>query len=357
MLKFRKLIDPLVLSVLLTLSLSSGCLALNIEQKTYEIAPKLEVLLPNGIVDLFLNERISRTLVDFKMKYDFFGNHIGGALDMRYYYPTLFIGMNLMDRLDFEDIFSNRNCIQRSRHVLLYYGWNLSDYVEFKASVKSESTFTIAVDNSSSILDKGHNIPGILTLQYNSLNETEIIPSGAKASLDLTGSLGIAGSDYDYSMLEFGYLKYFYPFGNNYLKINLKTGYPVSLVKKPWSTIYSIGGYEMLRGYDLGEFKGDSFVYSEISYHIPLVKTIGRGSNSLEIITGDLICEFAKTGGTDVYYRFDDLKGSVGLGFSCTMVFLKNINTKFNIFLNKALEPRKGIMYFTLKAFNYVLER
>jgi outer membrane protein assembly factor BamA len=337
-------------------SLHSALPDINIEEKTIEITPKLQITLPNVAIDIFLNERISRTLIDFGLKYDFLDNHIDGMLDLRYHYPVLFLGIKFQDNIDFEEVFAEQNCIQRSRYILLYSGWKISNYAEFKTSIKSENTFTVIVDSSVEF-DKGRNFPGILTLLYDTLEETDILPKGTKISLDLTGSLGILGGDYEYSQVEFNLIKYLYPAGSNYFKTNLKIGYPVSTVKKPWSALYYLGGYELLRGYNHKELRGDSLIYMQVSYHIPLVTQLGEGDTSLEIITGDFICEFGKTGEKDIFDNSDDFKTSIGIGFSCTLTFLKNINTKFNVFLGQALESRSPAVYFTLKAFNYIREK
>jgi len=343
----------IVMPVFLASASSAAIKNWQIEEQKIQVIPEVQITLPQGAIDVFLKERIKRTTIDFGIKYDFFDNYIHGRVDMRYDYERQFIGLNMQDNIDFDELIDNYDSLQRSRHFMTYYGWKFGKHLELSTSLKNEEAFTIRIATAVMVMDRGKNYPVILGMHYYNMNEVSILPRGTRANVDLTGPLGILGGDYNYIQLEGSLVQYVYPLGNNFFRTKLQFGYPLFIENKPLTAMYKLGGYNILRGYDYKEFEGNSMIYFQTSFHIPVMTTLTKGHSSLEIVTGDLMFEFGKTGETDIFARTDDIRGSVGIGFGCSMTLFKNVKSRFNIFISKAFEPREPAVYFVLKTLYY----
>jgi len=328
---------------------------IKIEEKKFAFIPQMQLSLPNAVVDIFMRSKVVNTEMNFSSKYDFLDNYIDAILGFRHHIYKFFIGIEFADKIDFEQIFSDQTYLLRSRYINTYIGYNVIKNTELKTSVRVENTSSASIDTFL-VHDRGKNVTGNIGILYNTLTETPTLPEGEKITLDFTRSYNQLGSEYDYTQTEFEFTDFSYPFGNNYLKSKIKVGYPVVTIKKPLTSIYFAGGYDILRGYKYKEFYGNTIAYIELSHHIPLVlkKRFSLTSTSLEIVTGDISVEMCKIGEKEIFDNSNNIKTSFGIGSSCSLHLFKNINLRFNLSVNQAIDLRTPVFYFTLNTFSYI---
>jgi len=330
-----------------------------LEQISIVATPELKFYLPNGAIDLKLNENIMNTMVDFAYRYDLYYSFIYSKLDCRYNFSDkkYFLGLDLLEQVYFETLFSPTNMIQRVRHIMPYLGYNLTKDMNITGSIIYENTYSATVDTAL-VLDKGKNFHGQLNLFYNTLDENKPLPKGNRISVNIKHSLGELGSEYDYTQLDTNLTKYIYLLGiNHMIRTCLQLGYPLYTKKRPLSDIYYMGGYNILHGYKFNEFSGNTMIYTRLSYHIPLILNLHEEnllSSSIEIVTTDLVWEFAKIGDTKIFDTVKGMKSSVGIGAGAKVRLFNVLNLQFNLLIAQAISIRAPVIHFTLTAISYI---
>jgi len=131
----------------------------------------------------------------------------------------------------------------------------------------------------------------------------------------------------------------------------------VSLIIKPLTSQYRIGGYEFLKGYSYKEFYGgDALIYNNLIYHIPLIKNVEKKfiGTEIKIVTWNVFVESAKIGDRTIFDTTQDIKSSMGIGLDTSVTILKTLEMKAGIAIAQALESGYSPMgYFVLSAIYY----
>lgn len=329
----------------------------NMQVKTtiMSLNPELNIILPNGAMDLSIKQLYYKTLVEYETKYDYLDNYILSELDISYLFTKFSFGLNLYDKVDFEELFANHTTLQRTRRVTPYAGYNITENVKVTLYNKFGNSYTVLLDSNAVVENAKDITPGV-ELMYSSLDETGALPKGLKTSIDLGKSFSVFGGQYDYTKAEFNLLDYSYPSVESFFETSIKIGYPVSIIKKPIAEIYNLGGYEMLRGYKYKEFKGDYLGYLGFKYRVPLIMKRDFMNMALNIFSLDFQYEMGKVGGKDIFDSTDGLKSSAGIGTGFDLIFFKVINTKFSASFNQALDSHNPEFYFSIHALTYIMK-
>lgn len=331
--------------------ISSG--TITIKETLLTLSPRFEIAMPNGVIDVSLRNRLANTMVDYRSKYDTIDNYTFSELDFLYHFPVYSFGINLYDKVDFEEFLSNQINLQRDRYIMPYFGYNVTTNTQLITSTKFENTYTASMDNQV-VLDSGRNVTQSLGAFYSTIDEGQLAPEGRKASLNISKSFGELGSSYDYTMADANLLDVLRPYDGHYMEVRLKLGYPIATAHKPLTELYSLGGYDILRGYNYKEFRGDSIIYSRVSYRIPTVVKKEALNVSLDILSWEFMGEVGKIGSKDIFNNTEDIKASAGIGFGCELTFFKVVNTKFSLSINQPFETRLPRLYFSITAVSYV---
>jgi hypothetical protein len=314
------------------------------EETTLGLTPKIWVNLPNGVVEIMASEKVSQTDTIFKIKYDFFQNNINSRFDFNLWFKTSFFGIEVGDRIDFEQIISNKKYTIRNRYIMPHYDYLLSRNFRIKVSWKFEDRYFASIGDEFYIR-KGNDIRHGLGLIYDSLIDTPDITKGMRNSFELTGPASYLGSDYDYIQAEFESVKVWKITSKNKLKFNLRAGYPVTNIRRPPDPIYYLGGYGYLKGYNYNEFMGNCMIYGSLAYKIPFKRKLREKIlyNSLEINLGDICFEFGNAGDEKIFTNLADLKTSVYIGSECSLVLFRRFNMKFRLIIAQALAPNRSL--------------
>jgi hypothetical protein len=329
-----------------------------LQTTTLDLSPRVQLILPNGAVDTSLDETISSTTLRFSTRYDFFDNYFDILFDIKHDFPRFFLGTALGDKVDFEAIYSQSSYFQHVRQIRPYIGKNLTPRLSVATSMAFENTVTASIDRLVT-LDQGRNVVNGVGLAYRGLDQSSGTPKGMDVSLDLYGSFLAMGSDYDYIQGEVTAETLLEGFADHSVGALFKTGYPLYTARKPLTSVYFIGGYDMMRGYSYKEFFGESLLYLQLSYNIPLVKAIeiSRFNMDLRIVTLDILAEFGKVGGKEDIYLPGNVKSSASLGAGCDLTVYRTVRMKFNAYLGQAVDLRPPVAYFFVTAYTYLGKR
>lgn len=334
----------------------SNLTEIRLEEKKFAFVPQMQLLLPNAVIDIFMEGKIINSKIKFASKYDFIDNYIDTNLGFQYNFSSVFAGIGLSDKIDFEQVYSNQSYLQRSKYYETILGYIFSKHIEIKTSIKYENTSSASIDTLL-IHDRGRNVTGNIELSHNSLDENPTLPTGQKYAINFTRSYDVFGSEYDYTQSEIEAVNFSYPFGNNYFKTKIKIGYPVAIIKKPLTSVYFAGGYDIMRGYSLKQFYGNSLIYVQLNHHIPFMLKKAFSDNALEIITGDITFETCKIGEKEIFDTAENIKSSFGIGSTCYLKLFKNVNLRFNLSINQAVDSTNPIYYFTFNTFSYIINK
>ncbi|MCB4792721.1 MAG: outer membrane protein assembly factor [Elusimicrobia bacterium] len=325
-----------------------------LKEMSLSFSPDSEISLPNGVIDLSFQQTISSNDFNFSSRYDYLDNYIFSNLDYRYHIKLFFFGFGLSDKILFETFYSDAKYIQRNRYIMPYLGINTSKNSEVTTAVKFEETYTAGVD-SLLTLDRGKNAAVSLGFLRNTLEETLPLSKGSKTYIQITKSFDRLGSDYDYTSFDTEFSFFSYPVKNHFIRSDIVFGYPLSEIRRPLTSVYAIGGIDLMRGYKFREFLGDSLIYWKTGYHIPLSKPIEKDilDSTFKILTIDIFSEAARIGDKYIFERYSDTKASFGIGFSCTIKFFQALNTAFAFSVNKAIDSRAPTIYMEISTISY----
>ncbi|MFH1368640.1 MAG: BamA/TamA family outer membrane protein [Elusimicrobiota bacterium] len=326
-----------------------------VKETIVSFSPKIELILPNGAMDLKLKQKYVNTLIEFQTKYDYLDNYIFSDLDMSYLFDRTSFGLDLSDKVDFEELFAQRTTLQRIRRVTPYVGYNLTDKVKLTFYNRFGNSYTVLLD-SNTVLESGKDVKPGVNLMYSSIDESGELTKGIKASIDVGKSFAIFGGEFDYTQAEATLHDFTYLSDKHHIETNVKIGYPLSLLKKPVTEIYGLGGFDMLRGYKIKEFEGDSMEYLGLKYRFPLILKRDFMNLSLDVFSVDLQYEIGKTGTKEIFDTFRDMKSSFGFGAGFDLTFFETVKTKLNASVNQAMESRSPEFYFSIYAVSYLMK-
>jgi outer membrane protein assembly factor BamA len=321
-----------------------------VQEIVNNVTPKLQLYLPNGALDLNLAGGYKETSVRFSSKYDFVDSFIGFDIDFRVTHMPLTYGIDIYDRVDFSEFYTNTEHFQRVQAIAPYSLLDLGGPYQMKSGIAFEKTFSQSVDDPDAI-EQGRNVAATCGIWRNTVLGTK----GSISSLSVTSSLEALGSDYSFTQLELTHRKYYPVTPKNYFENRFVFGYPVSDGSRPQMYYYSAGGYLMLGGYGFKEFRGDALMYTTVSYNIPV--RLNPNAHVLVLsaseITFRFFSELAKIGSKEVYTTPDGFKASVGVGLSHNAKIFKNLPVGFGVSLAKAFAPEDIQFYLTLNT-NYM---
>ena len=326
---------------------------IKIKETTLSLSPKLQFALPNGVVDVSLRHSLYDTTVDYRSRYDFIDNFSSSELDMIYRFSALSFGVALFDKVDFEEILVSNNSLQRNRYIMPHFGYTIFKNTELRTSTRFQNTYTASLENQL-VLDSGKNITQSLGAHYSDFEGENELAVGDMISVEVSKSFGQLGSNYDYTQADAELLDISRPFDGHYIETRLKIGYPLATLKKPLTEIYSLGGYDMLRGYGYKEFLGDGMVYAQLKYRKPFVLKKEALNASLDVVSWETNFEAGKIGGNDIFNSVSGIKASAGAGFGCVLTLFKAVSVTFSVSLNQPLEFRAPHPYFTFTAVSYI---
>lgn len=325
-----------------------------VKETVVTFSPKIQLILPNGAFDLTLKQGYYNTLVEFRTKYDYLDNYILADLDMSYLFERTSVGLDLSDKVDFEELFAQRTTLQRVRRVTPYVGYNFTKKVKLTFYNRFGNTYTVLLD-SNTVLENGKDITPGVNLMYSSLDESGELPKGIEASIDVGKSFSIFGGEFDYTLAEFNMTDYTYIYDSHHVQTRVRLGCPVSLIRKPVTEIYGLGGFDMLRGYKIKEFEGDSVEYVGFKYRFPVIINKNFARTDIDIFSFDLQYEAGKTGTRDIFGTLDEMHSSAGIGMSFDLTFFKALKAKLNASVNKAADARGPEFYFSIFAVSYIM--
>src|SRR3989339_264559 len=320
-----------------------------IKETTLSLSPKLQLALPNGVVDVSLRHSLYDTTVDYRSRYDFIDNFSSSELDMTYRFSALSFGLAFFDKVDFEEIFANNNSLQRNRYIMPHFGYKVCSNTELRTATRFQNTYTASIDNML-VLDNGKNITQSVGVHYSNFQGENEFAIGDMISVEVSKSFDQFGGNYDYTQADAELLDISRPFDDHYIETRLKVGYPLATLRKPLTEIYAMGGYDMLRGYAYKEFRGESMAYGQLKYRKPFVLKKEALNVSLDIISWEMNFEVGKIGDKDIFNSISGIKASAGAGFGCVLTIFKAVSVTFSMSLNQPLELRAPHPYFTFTA-------
>ncbi|MBN1822858.1 MAG: hypothetical protein JW803_00915 [Endomicrobiales bacterium] len=327
---------------------------LKIKEMVVNVSPKTQVYLPSGALDLGLKQEFRKTSLEFNSRYDFVDSFMGFNLELLYKLTPAAVGFDLYDKVDFNEVYSNVEYIQRSQAVAPFAQRYISKTTKIRGSLAFENTYTSSLSTSFK-LDQGRNVLGQVGMYNNTVEETTSTPKGGMRSIVLMKSFEVFGSDYDYMQSELYLQQYFGSFSDHYLGYEFRAGYPIDAAKRPFTSFYYVGGYRILRGYDFKEFMGDALLYQNLSYNIPLAKSKIDPSKSLafSILTWNFFSESAKIGDKKIYELPEDVKANFGTGVAYRIMLFRIFPVQLEFSVAKAMEPRDPEYYVTLSTIYY----
>lgn len=327
---------------------------ITVQETIVQLTPKTRLYLPSGSMDVSLQQKMQKTNIIFASHYDYVDDFMGFNLDFLYDLSPYSIGVALNDSVDFNEIFSNSQYLQRMQSVYPYAQFALDRYTRFKTGIRLENTYTDSI-SSSTRLDFGRNIVGDIGVWFDNTQEDLSTPRGGSRSLDLQRSFKMFGSDYEYTRVEARAHQYFSAFADHYIEYEMLTGYPIEVNSRPLTSQYTAGGYRLLRGYKFKEFRGDALFYNQFTYHIPVVAVEPRGFMGVTwaIVTWNIFVEGAKIGDRTIFSEIPGFKWSTGTGFGYTVMLLKRLPIQVEISAAKAFEGCMPQYYFTVSIVYY----
>lgn len=328
---------------------------LKVQEAVINVSPKMRIYLPSGAFDMTLNQRYRKTAMELNTKYDFIDSYMGFALDFTHHLSKLSLGVGLADIVDFNEVYSETQYIQRSQSITPYTLYPVGANTKLKTSIKIDDTYTSSI-SSNTLLEQGRNILGEIGLWNDTITESTSVPQGGSASLVVQHSFENLGSDYNYTQVEFNMMRYMKVFGGHYIEYALQAGYPLEVSNRPLTSFYYAGGYRVLRGYKFKEFRGDSILYGTMKYNIPLTNPKEEDyfkHISVSMFTWDVFMDAAKIGTKDIYTLPVEAKFAMGTGFGYKIVLFRLFPVKLELSAAKAMEDRPVYFYFTISTIYY----
>lgn len=328
---------------------------MKVQETVINVSPKMRIYLPSGAFDLNLKEEYRKATLDFNTRYDFVDSFMGYSLDLLYNISPLDIGMNFADTVNFDQIYSGTQYLQRSQSVTPYVQRKIALNTKLRTSLRFENTFTDAV-SSNFVLDQGKNILGEVGVWNDSITESTSTPTGGSASIALQHSFENLGSNYNYTQLELNFRRFYRAFGTDYVECEFQSGYPVEVSNRPLNSFYFLGGYRILHGYNFQEFTGDSKLYASVKYNVPLNKVTEEDffeRITVSMFTWNIFAEGAKIGAKEIFTMPSDPKFSAGTGIGYKIVLFRLFPVKLELSAAKAFEARPVYFYFTLSTLYY----
>ncbi len=327
---------------------------IKMQETVIQLTPKTRLYLPNGSMDLSLKQQLRKTSVVFASRYDFVDNFMGFSLDFLYDLSPYSIGVALNDSVDFSEILTNSQYLQRTQSVYPYVQYALDRFTRLKTGIRIENTYTDSI-SSTTRLDHGRNIVGDVGIWHDNTEEELSIPRGGSRSLDLQRSFKALGSDYEYTLAEARVHHYLRSFSDHYIEYEMLTGFPMETHARPLSSQYTAGGYRLLRGYSFKEFRGDALFYNQLTYHIPVGSAEPGGFRhvSWHIVTWDLFVEAVKIGDRDIFSEVPGFKTSIGTGFGYRVTIFNRFPVQVGVGAAKAFADRVPQYYFTISTIYY----
>jgi outer membrane protein assembly factor BamA len=266
----------------------------------------------------------------------------------------LFTGTELYDELNYSAFYTNSNYLQKTRYAMPYVGRQFTPAFSGKFGVSFGQTITASGDTER-VLDSGRPVLGIISANYDTLDDNAAAPKGIRSMLALKRAIRPWGSDYEYTQADASFIRSFGFFTRHSIKTTLKAGYPLENTSRPLSDTYYLGGYESMYGYRYREFSGNAMAYTKLEYDLSLLCSPEScdTKNMLNIITAELLVEGAKVDGTDIFNSWDAIKGDMGIGLGVHLTFFRVLTIKANVMLAQSMEARIPIGYFNLTAVTY----
>ena len=318
------------------------------------VKPDVIVNIPDGAFDLILNQDYKQSTFGFNADYDLVHNSMGFGLDFFFKIKPFPIGLALKDNVDFQDVFFGSEYIQRVQSISPYSIFRVYKNTDVKTAIRFEHTVTGALGISP--IDQGHNLVGEVGITNDTVDISKPISTGGTRSLDIQRSFANFGSDYNYCQEEIRIRQFAETFAKSFIEYNLIVGYPLTLETRPLSSVYWLGGYKALLGYDYKEFQGFAEIYNRFDYNVAIAgfghaKFFGM---DFSIVTLNFFAEAAKIGGKEIFSGIQDGKYDVGSGIGYTTVLLGILPLKFEVSLVKAFDVDKPAkLYFLISTLNY----
>ena len=327
---------------------------IKVQETMIQLTPKTRLYLPNGSMDLSLQQKIRKTTFVFASRYDFVDNFMGFNLDFLYDLSPYSIGVALNDSVDFSEIFSSTQYLQRTQSIYPYFQYALNRNARLKTGLRFENTYTDSV-SSTTRLDFGRNIVGDVGFWYDNIQEDLSRPRGGSRSFDLQHSFKILGSNYEYTLAEVRVHQYLHSFSDHYIEYEILAGYPMEVNSRPLTSQYTAGGYRFLRGYGFKEFRGEALFYNQLTYHIPVTTVEPKGFLGITwaIVTWDVFTEGAKIGDRNIFSEVPGFKWNLGTGFGYKVMLFNRLPIQVEIAAAKAFEGRMPQYYFTVSTIYY----
>ncbi len=327
---------------------------MKIQENVVHVKPDVDINLPSGAFDLTLQQEYKKSTFGFNANYDLVHNLMGFGLDFLFKIKPFPLGIALKDNVDFQDVFFGSEYIQRVQSISPYSRFPVFKNTDLLLAVRFEHTTTGALGVSP--IDEGHNLVGEAGLFNSTVDLTKAMPTGGARSLDIQRSFQNLGSDYDYCQEEITLRQFARIIDKHYIEYNLLVGYPLTLNTRPLSSVYWLGGYKNLLGFDFRQFQGFAEIYNRLKYTIPLsgeghAKVLGM---DFTIVTIDFFAEAAKIGGKEIFTGIQGGLYDAGASVSYTSVLLYILPLKFQLVAAKAFESDETTrFYFLISTLNY----
>ena len=341
---------------------------MKIQENVVRVRPDVNINLPSGAFDLTLQQAYGKSTFSFSTNYDLVHNLMGYGLDFLFKVKPFPLGIAMKDKVDFQDVFFGSEYIQRVKSLSPYSRFLVFAHTDCLAALRFESTMTGALGVSP--VDQGRNNVGEIGLFYTTVDLTKPIPTGGSRSFDIQKSFPNLGSDYNYCQEEIKIRQFAQTFKKSYIEYNLIVGYPMSGATpvltststfsqgadRPLSSVYWLGGYQNLLGYDFRQFEGFCEIYNRLDYNVSLAGT-GHArlfGMTFSIVTLNFFAEAAKIGGKEIFTGISDGICDAGAGIGYTAVLFDLFPLKFEVVGAKAFEAdRPYKLYFLISTLGY----
>ncbi len=325
-----------------------------VEQTSISTSPELKFYVPNGVIDILVLNSIGISDTEYAARYDYLNNFTNNRLNFKLRFPLLFVGTEFYDELNYSALYTNSNYLQKTRYAMPYVGRQFTPEISGKFGVSFGQTIT-ATGDTKIVLDSGRPVLGILTTNFDTLDEDLDEPSGMLSTVSLKRAIRCWGSDYEYTQADGSIVSTLRFFDRHLIKTTLKLGYPVENTFRPLSDTYYLGGYDNMHGYRYRELSGNAMAYTRLEYDLSLLCSPENcePTKLLNIFTAQLLVEGGKVAGTDIYHTWEAVKGSIGIGLGVKLTFFHALSVKANVMLAQAMEARTPIGYFNVTAVTY----
>lgn len=327
-----------------------------VEETVINVSPETRIYLPNGSMDLNLKQSFRNASVDFGSHYDFVDNSMGFTLDFLYDLKPLSPGVNLYDKANFNEVFSDTRHLQRSQAIAPYLEYHLTPTLSTKGALRFENTYTDDISTQLRI-EQGRNNTAELSFNHDNTDEKQAYPTGGRENIMMIHSLDHFGSDFSYTQTELRVRRFLYFYDSQWLEYKLFCGYPNDPGTRPLTAVYTAGGYRLLRGYNFKEFRGNALIHNALTYNLP-IKSFGQINEkniSFSLVTWDIFMEAVKIGEREIYTTSDEIKASAGAGIGYKIMVFGQFPIQIEVSAAKAFEPREVMYYLTFSTIYFTL--